>query len=141
MRIVLDTNVFVSGVFFTGPPAQILEAWSHGQVSLVTSAAILDEYYRVGRVLAARYPRVDLEPALILLAIHAEIVSAPDLTESVCEDPDDDKFLACARAAGVPLIISGDKHLHRVSGWKSIEVVRPRHFVDRYLGTGKKRER
>jgi len=135
VRIVLDTNVFVSGVFFTGPPAQILKAWSQGRVSLVTSSAILDEYYRVGRTLAARYPGVDLKPALIFLAIHAEIVSAPDLTESVSEDPDDDKFLACAQAGGVSIIVSGDKHLLRVSGWKSVEVLRPRQFVDRHFGT------
>jgi predicted nucleic acid-binding protein len=44
VRVILDTNVFVSGVFFTGPPAQILEAWSAGQLLLVISPEILDEY-------------------------------------------------------------------------------------------------
>ncbi|MFQ5691046.1 MAG: putative toxin-antitoxin system toxin component, PIN family [Gemmatimonadota bacterium] len=135
MRVVLDTNVFVSGVFFTGPPATILEAWSQGRISLVISSAILNEYYRVGRALTSRYPGVDLEPALVFLAIHAEIVSAPGLTEAVCEDPDDDKFLACARAGGISVVVSGDKHLLRVSGWESVEVLRPRQFVDRYLNT------
>ena len=138
MRVILDTNVFVSGVFFTGPPAQILEAWSQGKISLVVSSDILDEYYRVGRELAGRYPEVNLEPALVLLAIHAEIVTAPDLPDSVCEDPDDDKFLACALAAGIPVIVSGDKHLLRVSGWESVEVVRPRQFVDRDFDAGSK---
>ncbi len=134
MRVILDTNVFVSGVFFTGPPAQILEAWRQDEISLVVSADILEEYYRVGRELAARYPGVDLDPALILLAIHAEIVTAPALSFSVCDDPDDDKFFACAKAAGVPVIVSGDKHLLRISGWESVEVLRPRQFVDHYLG-------
>lgn len=133
MRVVLDTNGFVSGVFFSGPPAQILEAWSEDEVSIVTSSAILEEYHRVGQDLSARYPGVDLDPFLVFLAIHAEIVEAPAFSEAVCDDPDDDKFLACARAAGVPVIISGDKHLLRVSGWESVEVLRPRAFVDRYL--------
>jgi predicted nucleic acid-binding protein len=44
VRVILDTNVFVSGVFFTGPPARILQAWSAGQLSLVISPDILDEY-------------------------------------------------------------------------------------------------
>jgi predicted nucleic acid-binding protein len=51
----------------------------------------------------------------------------------VSDDPDDDKFLACARSAGVPIVVSGDKHLLEVSGWESIDVLKPRQFVDRYL--------
>ena len=133
MKIVLDTNVFVSGVFFTGPPARILEAWRDGKVNLAVSAAILEEYRRVGVGLADRYEGVDLEPLLTLLAMNAEIVEAPDLAESVCEDPDDDKFLACALAAGAPVVVSGDKHLIRVSGWSGIEVLRPRQFCERHL--------
>lgn len=87
MKFVLDTNVFVSGVFFAGPPAQILGAWRDGRVQPVISGPILEEYRRVGLVLAERYEAVDLEPLLTLLAIHSEVVEAPDLTESVSEDP------------------------------------------------------
>lgn len=58
MKIVLDlkvamgTNVFVSGVFFSGPPYQILNAWQSGKFELVVSQEILDEYRRVGEILA-----------------------------------------------------------------------------------------
>ena len=52
MRVVLDTNVFVSGVFFSGPPFRILEAWRDGRVQLAITAEILDEYQRVGEELA-----------------------------------------------------------------------------------------
>jgi putative PIN family toxin of toxin-antitoxin system len=133
VRIVLDTNVFVSGVFFTGPPSRILRAWSEGRVTLVVSPDILDEYYRVGVRLAEQYPDVDLNPAIALLAVEAEIVDASELSEPVSDDPDDDKFLACARSAGVPIVVSGDKHLLEVSGWESIDVLKPRQFLDRYL--------
>jgi predicted nucleic acid-binding protein len=51
----------------------------------------------------------------------------------VCEDPDDDKFLSCAIAGKSNIIISGDKHLLRVSGYKGIKVLRPRESVDEYL--------
>jgi len=133
VRIVLDTNVFVSGVFFTGPPSRVLRAWSEGRVTLVVSPEILDEYYRVGVRLAEQYPDVDLNPAIALLAVEAEIVDASELSEPVSDDPDDDKFLACARSAGVAIVVSGDKHLLEVSGWESIDVLKPRQFVDRYL--------
>ena len=133
MKIVLDTNVFVSGVFFRGPPADILEAWRDGRVVPAISAKILEEYRRVGLVLSDRYEGADIESLLTLLAIHSELVDAPDLPEPVCEDPDDDKFLACALAAGVEVVGSGDRHLLRVSGGSGIEVLTPRQFVERYL--------
>jgi predicted nucleic acid-binding protein len=83
--------------------------------------------------LAEQYPEVDLNPAIALLAVEAEIVEASGLAQGVCEDPDDDKFLACAKSAGVSAIVSGDKHLLEVSGWEAIDVLKPRQFVDRYL--------
>jgi predicted nucleic acid-binding protein len=58
VRIVLDTNVFVSGVFFGDVPGRILDAWRDARVRLVLSAEILEEYQRVGQVLGARYPGV-----------------------------------------------------------------------------------
>jgi putative PIN family toxin of toxin-antitoxin system len=45
LKIVLDTNVFISGVFFTGPPFKILEAWRDDKLKIVISREILDEYY------------------------------------------------------------------------------------------------
>lgn len=135
MRVVLDTNVLVSGIFFGGPPGRILEAWRDGRVRLVVSAEILDEYQRVGRLLAGDYPGVDLEPVLALLAVHAEAVEAPALPEPVCDDPDDDKFLACALAASADVIISGDKDLVQLSGWRGVQVLRPRRFVDEHLSS------
>ena len=48
MRVVLDTNVLMSGIFFAGPPATILEAWAEGELELLASVDILTEYRRVG---------------------------------------------------------------------------------------------
>jgi len=76
-------------------------------VSLILSPEILDEYRRVGLELS--------------------------LPEQVCEDPDDDKFLAAALVGSAPIIVSGDKHLLRVSGWQNVDVIKPRSFVDRYI--------
>jgi putative PIN family toxin of toxin-antitoxin system len=133
VRIVLDTNVFISGVFFTGPPYRILEAWRDGRIQLVVSPQILDEYKKVGEALASQFLDTDLQPIFDLLTLHAEVVSSGTLPEPVCGDPDDDKFLACALISSVRHIISGDKHLLKVSGYKGLKVVSPRRFVDDYL--------
>lgn len=116
MRVVLDTNVFISGVFFSGPPHQILKAWRDGEVQVVVSAQILDEYQRVGHTLGEWFADVDIAPILELLAVEAEMVSSSTLSHPVCEDPDDDKFLACALTSGTKFVISGDKQLLKASG-------------------------
>lgn len=133
-KVILDTNVFVSGVFFSGPPYQILKAWRSGKFELVASSEILDEYRRVGEVLAEEHPNIDLKPILNFVIEHAKIFKPSVLKEPVCEDPDDDKFFACALASGSKIIVSGDKHLLKVSGYQGIEVLKPRDFLDNYLG-------
>jgi predicted nucleic acid-binding protein len=55
--------------------------------------------------------------------------------EPVCSDPDDDKFLACAIAGGSKIIVSGDKHLLKISGFQGIEILKPQELVNRYLRT------
>jgi putative PIN family toxin of toxin-antitoxin system len=133
LKVVMDTNVFVSGVFFSRPPYQILKAWQSGVFELVVSQEILDEYQRVGEILAREYPVIDLNPILTFVIEHAKVYESIKLKEPVCEDPDDDKFIACALASGSGVIISGDKHLLKVSGYQEIEILKPRKFVDAYL--------
>lgn len=133
MRIVLDTNVFVSGLFFSGPPHRILTAWRDGHLQLVLSPEILEEYRRVGVELGRKFPNVDLSPFLGLLLTSGQVYRPRRLPEPVCQDPDDDKFIACAIASRCKFIVSGDKHLVDVSGYRGIVVARPKRFVDSYL--------
>jgi uncharacterized protein len=133
LKVVMDTNVFVSGVFFSGPPYQILKAWQSGEFELIVSREILDEYRRVGEILGEEHPGVDLKPVLNFVLEHAKVYKSAVLKEPVCEDPDDDKFIACALASGSKIIVSGDKHLLKISGYQRIQVLKPRAFVDEYL--------
>lgn len=133
MKVILDTNVFISGVFFSGPPHQILNAWRDGVIKLVISQDILSEYRRVGEAFSDEFPSIDLRPILDLVTIEAELYVAEDLPEPLCSDPDDDKFLACAIASGSKIIISGDKHLLKVSGYQDIEILKPREFINKHL--------
>jgi putative PIN family toxin of toxin-antitoxin system len=133
VKVVLDTNVFISGVFFTGPPYRILEAWRDARIQIVVSPDILAEYQRVGETLASQFQEIDLQPIFDFLTLNAEVVSSERLAEPVCRDPDDDKFLACALTSGAKYVISGDKDLLGASGYKGLVVVSPRKFVDDYL--------
>ena len=133
MRVVLDTNVLMSGIFFGGAPGKILNAWRTGVIVLVASAEIIEEYVATAEALSARYESVPLGPILALIVQHSELWQCPPLTEQVCTDPDDDKFLACALASDTSLIVSGDKGLKRVSGYHDIVLLGPRQFADEFL--------
>ena len=61
MRIILDTNVLVSGIFFGGPPYKILKAWRDGSIELVVSNEILEEYFSVSEILSIEFPGIDIK--------------------------------------------------------------------------------
>jgi len=133
VRIVLDTNGLVSGIFFTRPPNKILRAWSRGKVQLVVTPEILDEYRRVVNELHEKFPNVEVGPILDLIVVNSELCAPARLPRPICADPSDDKFFAGAVAAGANIIVSGDKHLQAAPVYKGITVVSPRGFADRYL--------
>src|SRR5579872_3623739 len=118
MRVILDTNVFVSGIFWNGPPHEILNAWKNGAIKLVLSAPILSEYTRVAEILSAEHPPINLFSIVELLTLNAELCTPHQLKEPVSVDPDDDKFIACALGGKVKLIVSGDKDLLQINGYQ-----------------------
>lgn len=93
MKIVLDTNVFISGIFFGGPPGQILQSWRQSKVKIFLTEQILMEYHRVAEELSRRYPSVNIEPIIELFTIFGEFVETKGISETICEDPDDNKFI------------------------------------------------
>jgi putative PIN family toxin of toxin-antitoxin system len=133
VKIVLDTNVLISGIFFSGPPYLILRAWREGRVDLALSQEIFEEYSRTAGILAKTFPPVDLHDLLTLIEKEAEFPKVQPLPGQVCSDTEDDKFLDCALASHADAIVSGDKHLLKVSGFQGILVLRPRAFVEAFL--------
>jgi len=127
--------VLISGLFFGGWPYRVLESWRDGLVEIVVSGAILEEYWVVARRLGREFPGVDAVPFLDLLSTRARLVEALGLPTPVCVDPADDKFLACALAGGARVIVSGDRGLQRVSGYRGIRVVAPRRFAEEFLNS------
>jgi putative PIN family toxin of toxin-antitoxin system len=133
MRVILDTNVFISGIFFSGPPSQILKAWANQSFQIVLSQQILDEYQRVAEDLSSKFQTIDVFPIIELITIHGQFVDTQRFNIPVCEDPDDNKFIECAVAGNCKIIISGDKHLLKLPGYHGITILNPRNFVEKYL--------
>jgi len=118
MKVVIDTNVFVSGIFWNGPPADIIRAWYRK-----------DEYARVAYGLAKKYSDINVAPYLELIPIYGQVVADKKLPEPVSRDPNDDKFIACAFNAKAKVIISGDNDLLDVGTYQDIELVTPKAFI------------
>ena len=79
------------------------------------------------------YHGVDIPEILKLIAVFSEISQSYALAEQVCKDPNDDKFIACAISNEVRYIISGDKHLLKVSGHQGIRVIKLQEFCREFL--------
>lgn len=90
------------------------------------------EYSRVGEIFSQERPGIDLSKIMEYVFQNAEFFEAPALPEPVCTDPDDDKFFACAMASGSKLIISGDKHLLKASGYHEVDVLKPKDFIEKF---------
>ena len=133
MKIVLDTNVLISGIYFGGLPGKILDAWGARQFQLLASTDILQEYLNVAERLADRYAGVEYESILGLIIQNAELVQTSGLPEPVSTDPDDDKFLASALAGDSTTTVSGDSDLLNVSGYRGVKVLTPKAFVSECL--------
>ncbi len=133
MKVVLDTNVLISGIFFSGLPSKILAAWADGRFELVASVEVLAEYRRVAERLQKDFPSVGIKTILDLVTRETRIVKPAPVPKSACDDQSDLKFLACALAGGANIVVTGDRALLRSSGFRGIEVLTPREFVQRYL--------
>ena len=133
MKIVLDTNVFISGIFFSGPPSIILQAWRDSKIQIILSEEILEEYQRVAEELSSKFPAVDIDRIIELLTIYGEVFETKDISVSICEDLDDNKFIECAIASNSKLIVSGDKHLLNITGYHGISVLNPKGYIDNHL--------
>ncbi len=132
LRIVLDTNVIVSGVISPhGAPRQILEAWHQKKFVLLTSEAIILE---VSRVL--HYPRLqetyqlsEADIQVVLDSLLNETHLLADLYEvQRSRDPDDNVLLACALEGKADYLVSGDSDLLEIKYYHGTQIVSPRQI-------------
>lgn len=99
MRLDLDTNLLISGIFFGGLPGRILEAWRDGLVELVVSPEIFPEYEQVCERLAQKHSALPYRRFLSLILSETTMVRDVSGGEAITSDPDDDKFMLVAREA------------------------------------------
>jgi hypothetical protein len=136
LRVVLDTNVFVSSLLSTeGTPAQLLNAWREGRYMLVTSPAIIAEVVevlespRISKKYLIRHQ--DVENLVDVLKTDAVLVPGEaGVKGSVPRDPRDEMFLACAIDANADCIVRGDRHLLDLQTFRGIPILTVNEFAE-----------
>lgn len=129
MRIVIDTNVFVSS-FRGGNPRTVIDLWKNGKVILCLSKEILNDYINVLERLGIPQHEIVQLTGLFSQAPNVIFTNSTPKIKVVEKDPDVDKFIECAIELNAEYIITDDKALREVSQYGTIKIVNPKEFLD-----------
>lgn len=129
MKVIIDTNVFVSS-FFGGNPRKIIDPWKNGKITLCLSHVILDEYIDVLSKIGMK-DEYESEELLSLFSKGFNILfttKTPKI-EIIKNDPDDDKFIECAVALKADAVITGDREVLALKEYMGIRILTPLQFL------------
>jgi len=129
MRVVIDTNVFISS-FFGGNPRKIVELWKNGEITLCVNREIIEEYVGVLQRLDF-HKEVEIDELLSLFARGFNLLfSTKKYNLKIVEnDPEDDKFFECVVSLKAKFMISGDKEVLSIKKYMDIDIVTPVDFL------------
>jgi uncharacterized protein len=133
IRVTADSNITISALTYPGgKPSRLLDLARKGEIILTVSEAILDE---IADVLARKFKFTPERLAVSRKFITdvARTVHPSTRLNVIKEDPDDDRILECAVAAGSDYIVSGDNDLLRLSEYDGIHIVKVADFIDLML--------
>jgi len=130
MKIVADTNIFISSFFWGGNPRRIMERIIDGKDELFTCKGILQETAAV----MAR-PKFNVSDEYITNFIHsieeiANHVTTTGTVQHVCRDGEDDKILECALLANADYIVTGDNDLLSLKEFRGIKIVTANEYLN-----------
>lgn len=131
MRVVLDTNIFISAIL-GGTLADLIQYWLMDKFVIVVSDEIVREYYEV-----LRRPKFGLKQELVEAVIgyvfrKGEFVTPLNRFEIIVDDPKDNMFLESAIEGDVDWIVSGDKHLLEIKEFRGVRIISGREFLDMF---------
>lgn len=131
MKIVIDTNIIASAMFFGGKPDQLVELLMTHKIDAYVSKDIISEYYETSAHLEQKYSVRRNSPNLDDIISQCNLIS-PTQKVTVCRDPDDNKFIECALEGKCLYIVSGDNDLLDLKSYEDVEIITVADFFDRY---------
>ncbi len=136
MRVVVDTNVLVSGLLSPfGPPGIIVNLIARSRVRTCYDTRILAEYVEVLRRPAFPFDEADVATLLSPLAAHGEPIASEPL-QARLPDPDDEPFLEVAIAASAEYLVTGNGRHFPPDLRQGVRVASPREFLETAFRNG-----
>lgn len=130
MRVILDTNIFISGIFWRGDSNKIISYWKEGRFILVASLEVLSEIVKVLKDFKIKLPEDMIKDWVDLIIRNSIIVEPKEKFQVVKDDPKDNIFIEIAVAGDVDYIITNDRHLLKLTKFKSIKIITPKEFLE-----------
>lgn len=128
-QVVVDTNVWISGLVFGDKPEKIIRQFIDGQIIVVTSEELLSE---LRRKILQRFPLFGPHLALLEASIREDalLVKLGSVQVLASRDMDDNKFLETAIIGEAAYVISGDKDLLTIGVYQGIKILKPADFLE-----------
>jgi len=131
-KVVIDTNVFISGLIFTGKPSEVLELFIKGEIEVYISPFILKELEGILRK-KFEWNEKQLQKILDKIKKKAVIVQPETKISIIKAKKDDNRILECGVDGRVQYIISGDKrHILPLKNFRGIKILSPSEFLGRF---------
>ena len=131
MRIVVDTNVIASAIYFGGKPFKLLKLIMEDRISAIASKDIVEEYEEILARLQQKFPKLSRSIPFQAIVGKLTIINISSVIH-VCRDPDDDKFISCAVDGKCVYVVSGDNDLLALEAYDGIEVITVAEFLERF---------
>jgi putative PIN family toxin of toxin-antitoxin system len=129
-RVTADSNIWISGLNWRGKPHELLNLARASQIELAVSAAILDEFTRILRD-KLQWSDERLQEMRAEVATFTKHIIPTESIDAVAGDPDDNRILECAVAAGSEFVVTGDNHLLVLERFRGIDMVTVNDFLER----------
>jgi putative PIN family toxin of toxin-antitoxin system len=128
LRIVVDTNVYISAIFWGGKPRHVIDLGRNGTIQIFTSEDIEQEILDK-LMIKFGLNSDDAGREMADFSTFTKPIRVSRRIHVVKDDPDDDKFIECAVECGAKFIVSGDKHLLKMKKYKGIGIVNAAIFL------------
>ena len=128
MKAVLDTNVFISGIFWKGASNKVISNWKDGKFTLVTSLEGISEIIKILKDFKIKLPDDMIKEWIDLIVRNSIVVEPKEKILAVKDDPKDNIFIETAVAGNVDYIVSQDNHLLKIKGFRGIKIITPEEF-------------
>ena len=130
MRVVLDTNVFISGIFWQGNFSSfVIDSWHCGKFILITSMKIIEELIQILRGFKIQMTEEVIEEWKNMITQNSILVEPRISLNIIKADHEDNKFIEAAVEGNAEYIVSQDRHLLDLNGFKGISIVNPEAFL------------